>query len=318
IVNGLVGLLASGGSTNHTIHLVAIAEAAGIRINWDDFSELSAVVPLLAKVYPNGQADVNHFQAAGGIPVLMRELLKAGLLHEDVTTIADGGLSRYLEEPWLDGAHLRMRPAAEKSHDTEVLGSIDAPFSPSGGIQLMDGNLGRAIVKTSAVKPEHQVIRAPAAVFRSQHEVVEAFQAGQLERDVIVVVQHQGPAANGMPELHKLTPSLGVLQDKGFKVALVTDGRMSGASGKVTAAIQVSPECAAGGMLARVQDGDPMIVDATTGELRVEVDDATLGAREPAPCPDSEFGVGRELFAGFRQRVRSAEEGASSLIGASA
>ena len=219
---------------------------------------------------------------------------------------------------WLDGARLRYRQGPEKSHDEEVLGSVAKPFSPTGGIQLMDGNLGRAIVKTSAVKPEHRAIRAPAAVFRSQNEVVEAFQAGKLDRDVVVVVQFQGPAANGMPELHKLTPSLGVLQDRGYKVALVTDGRMSGASGKVTAAIQISPECAAGGMLARVRDGDPMIVDATTGELRVEVDEATLAAREPALCPDSTFGVGRELFEGFRARVKGAEEGASSLYGASA
>ncbi|MDX1571451.1 MAG: phosphogluconate dehydratase [Xanthomonadales bacterium] len=313
LVNGVVGLLASGGSTNHTMHLVAIARAAGIQVTWDDFSDLSAIVPLLARVYPNGLADVNHFHAAGGIPVLIRELLSVGLLHEDVTTIAGGGLSAYLQEPWLDGAILKLRPGAAESLDPEILASVDKPFSSTGGIRLVDGNLGRAIVKTSAVKPEHRTVRAPAAVFSSQDAVLDAFKEGKLERDVVVVVQYQGPASNGMPELHKLTPSLAVLQDRGFAVALVTDGRMSGASGKVTAAIQVCPEAKSDGALSRVQDGDMVVVDPENGVLRVEVEDGELAARKPAPAPNSDFGTGRELFASFRNQVTDAEQGAISL-----
>ena len=313
IINGMVGLLSSGGSTNHTMHLVAIARAAGIHINWDDFAALSDVVPLLARVYPNGQADVNHFHAAGGIAVMMRELMHGGLVHDDVTTITGEGLAAYLQEPWLDNGRLAWRPAAQTSQDKAVLADIEAPFSASGGIRLLTGNLGRAIVKVSAVEPEHRTVRAPARVFQSQDDVLTAFQAGELDGDVVVVVQYQGPRANGMPELHKLTPTLGLLQDRGHRVALVTDGRMSGASGKVTAAIQVYPECAAGGALARVRDGDPMIVDAQAGELRVDVDEATLAARAPAAQPDSSFGLGRELFAGFRRECNSAEEGACAI-----
>ncbi len=318
LINGIIGLLASGGSTNHTIHLVAIGRAAGILIDWDDLAELSSAVPLLARIYPNGLADVNHFQAAGGIAVMMRELRAHGLLNEEVTTIAGAGLDAYLEEPWLDGANLKWRSSPDASVDRDVLSSVEEPFDATGGIRLMEGKLGRAIVKVSAVKPEHRVVRAPAAVFQSQDDVLVAFKEGKLERDVVVVVQYQGPAANGMPELHKLTPTLGVLQDRGFRVALVTDGRMSGASGKVTAAIQVSPECLTGGLLAKVRDGDPMVVDAEAGVLEVEVDEAELARREAPPCPDSSWGVGRDLFGGFRERVTSAEEGASALESAAA
>ena len=254
VVNGIVALLATGGSTNHTMHLVAMARAAGIQINWDDFSDLSDVVPLMARLYPNGPADINHFQAAGGVPVLVRELLKAGLLHEDVNTVAGFGLSRYTLEPWLNNGELDWREGAEKSLDNNVIASFEQPFSHHGGTKVLSGNLGRAVMKTSAVPVENQVIEAPAVVFESQHDVMPAFEAGLLDRDCVVVVRHQGPKANGMPELHKLMPPLGVLLDRCFKIALVTDGRLSGASGKVPSAIHVTPEAYDGGLLAKVRE----------------------------------------------------------------
>ncbi len=316
IVNGIVGLLASGGSTNHTIHLVAIARAAGVRIDWDDFAALSAVVPLLARVYPNGHADVNHFHAAGGVQLMIRELLGAGLLHDDVATIAGHGLSRYVQEPYLEDGKLAWRDGATRSHDPEVLRGVADAFDATGGIKVLDGNLGRAIVKSSAVQPQHRRIEAPARVFTDQEAVVAAFKAGELDRDVVVVVTYQGPRANGMPELHRLTPPLGVLLDRGFKVALVTDGRMSGASGKVPAAIQVTPEAQLGGPLCRVRDGDMILLDAEAGYLEVFLSHEALNARAPMHELSelaSNQGFGRELFAPFRHLVGSAESGASPL-----
>ena len=316
LVNGIVGLLASGGSTNHTIHLVAIARAAGLRIDWSDFEELSEAVPLLARVYPNGTADINHFQAAGGVPFMVRELLGAGFLHEDVTTIAGPGLRRYLDEPLLDGEQLSWRAGADRSLDPTVLRGVADPFDASGGLRLLTGNLGRAIIKVSAVDSAHRIIEAPARVFTDQDEVIAAFERDEFRDDVVVVVIGQGPRANGMPELHKLTPLLGVLQDRGLQVALVTDGRMSGASGRVPAAIQVSPEAATGGPLGRLQDGDVVRVDAEAGVLEAEVDDLELAARS-APTTDADkaaWGLGRELFGVFRANARSPEEGGSPLL----
>jgi phosphogluconate dehydratase len=319
LVNGIVGLLATGGSTNHTIHLVAMAHAAGILVNWDDFHELSTVVPLLARIYPNGSADVNHFQAAGGMGFLVRQLLDAGLLHGDVATVAgEGGLARYCDEPYLDDGRLAWRPAPDRSADPAVLRPAADPFSPDGGLKLLSGNLGRAVMKVSAVKPEHQVVEAPAIVFNDQAELMHAFDRGELKRDFVAVVRYQGPRANGMPELHKLTPPLGVLQDQGFKVALVTDGRMSGASGKVPAAIHVTPECLGGGALAKVRTGDVIRVDGRTGVLRVDVADDEL-ARRPADEVDlTEYrhGLGRELFEVFRINASGAEQGAMTYVGA--
>jgi len=317
IVNAIVGLLATGGSTNHTIHLIAMARAAGVLIDWDDFSELSAAVPLLARIYPNGSADVNQFHAAGGMGLLIRELLGAGLLHDDVQTLMGPGLHRYTQEPWLDDGRLVWREGPTTSGDPAVLRPVNDPFSADGGLKLMQGNLGRAVIKTSAVKPEHRVVRAPAVVFRDQQELLDAFARGELARDFVAVLTHQGPRANGMPELHKLTPALGVLQDQGFKVALVTDGRMSGASGKVPAAIHVSPEALDNGPLARVRSGDVIVLDASTGELRAEVDDADWQAR-PSATPDlsdRQHGTGRELFGLFRHQAGSAEAGGSPLLG---
>jgi len=315
LVNGIVGLLATGGSTNHTIHLVAIAQAAGIAINWDDFSELSAVVPLLATIYPNGQADVNHFHAAGGMGFLIGELLDAGLLHGDALTVAGAGLAHYREEPYLDHGVLAWRLAPKQSGDDSVLRPAARPFSPDGGLKLLSGNLGRAVIKVSAVKPEHRVVEAPAIVFNSQEELMAAFDRGELKRDFVAVVRYQGPRANGMPELHKLTPPLGVLQDEGFKVALVTDGRMSGASGKVPAAIHVTPECLAGGPLAKVRNGDAILLDGERGILETRVPDSEWAARQPEPVELSErqHGVGRELFAVFRANAAGAERGAISF-----
>ncbi|MEM1439568.1 MAG: phosphogluconate dehydratase [Pseudomonadota bacterium] len=321
LVNGIVGLLSSGGSTNHTIHLVAMGAAAGIQINWDDLSELSGVTPLLARVYPNGQADVNHFEAAGGIPFMIRELLSAGLLHEDVHTIAGEGLSHYTQEAVLGDPDdngldtVRWQPGRDASMDEDVLRPAADAFAPTGGLKLMQGNLGRAMTKTSAVDPSRHVIEAPVRVFNSQHAVVDAFKAGELDRDVIVVVLYQGPRANGMPELHKLLPPLGVLQDRGFRVALVTDGRMSGASGKVPSAIQVCPEALAGGPLAKLRDGDIVTLDATRGVLEAHVSAETLAAREPAlACdPSHEIGMGRELFAAMRRIASNPEAGGNAL-----
>jgi phosphogluconate dehydratase len=316
VVNGIVGLLATGGSTNHTIHLIAMARAAGVLIDWDDFAELSAVIPLLARVYPNGKADVNHFHAAGGMGFLMRELLAAGLLHGDVKTVVGEGLTAYGQEPWLDNGQLAWRDLPATSGDTSVLRPVSDPFSADGGLRLLQGNLGRSVVKVSAVAPEHRVVRAPAVVVHDQADLLALFNAGQLEKDVVAVVRYQGPRANGMPELHKLTPPLAVLQDKGFKVALVTDGRMSGASGKVPAAIHLSPEALADGPIARVRDGDIITLDCERGVLEAEVDAATFAAR-PVQHPDlahNTRGTGRELFGLFRTHASAAEHGASPLF----
>lgn len=313
LVNAVVALHATGGSTNHTLHLPAIARAAGIQLTWQDMAELSEVVPTLAHVYPNGKADINHFHAAGGTALLIRELLDAGLLHEQVQTVAGPGLRRYTEEPFLDGERLVWRAGAGASLDESILRPAARPFSPEGGLRLMQGNLGRAVMKLSAVAPEHQVVEAPARVFHDQAELAAAFQAGELERDFVAVVRFQGPRCNGMPELHKLTPFLGVLQDRGFKVALVTDGRMSGASGKIPAAIHVCPEAFDGGPLAMVRDGDPIRVDGRSGELRVLVDAAELAARAPLAAPPPAAGCGRELFAFMRASFSTAEQGASAF-----
>ena len=319
IVNACVALLASGGSTNHTLHLVAIARAAGITLTWDDLSDLSAVVPSLAKVYPNGQADVNHFHAAGGIAFLVHTLLRAGLLHEDVRTVAGHGLWHYTTEPRLRGDELSWEEGPKASLDLDVLRPADDPFAPDGGLKLLTGPLGRAVIKTSAVKPEHRVVAAPAIVFDDQHDFLAAFDEGALDgRDFVAVIRYQGPAANGMPELHKLTPALGVLQDRGQRVAIVTDGRMSGASGKVPAAIHVTPEAALGGPLSRVQDGDEITVDALAGTLDLQVDRAELHERPAtgrAPQGPEWTGTGRELFAAFRATVGSADTGASVFPG---
>jgi phosphogluconate dehydratase len=316
IVNAIVGLMATGGSTNHTIHLVAMARAAGIIITWDDFHDISAVVPLLARIYPNGTADVNHFHAAGGMGYLIGELLDAGLLHEDVVTVAGvGGLSRYRQEPWLDENTLSWRDAPKKALDSTILSTTQAPFSTDGGLKLMTGNIGRAVIKISAVKPEHHRVEAPAIVFNDQSEMLAAFDRGELEKDFIAVVRYQGPRANGMPELHKLTPALGALQDKGFKVALVTDGRMSGASGKVPAAIHVTPECAMGGELGKVRTGDRIVLDAEKGILQALVTPAVWQQREveKVDLTPNQYGMGRELFGTFRHNTTGAEEGAVSV-----
>lgn len=315
IVNGIVALLATGGSTNLTMHLVAIARAAGIIINWDDFSDLSAVVPLICRIYPNGQADINQFQAAGGVQLLIRQLLAKGLLHDDVHTVAGFGLSRYTLEPWLDNGQLSWREGAKNSYDLEVIADIDHPFSHHGGTKLLSGNLGRAVMKTSAVPVENQVIEAPAIVFNNQNDIAPRFEAGELDRDCVIVVRFQGPSANGMPELHKLMPPLGVLLDKGYKVALVTDGRLSGASGKVPSAIHVTPEAYNGGLLAKVQDGDLIRVNALTGEIELLVDEQILSARQPyqADLSAERVGCGRELFRALRQHLSGAEEGACSI-----
>jgi len=321
IVNAMVALLATGGSTNHLIHWVAVARSAGILIDWNDFAELAAAVPLLARVSPNGSADVNQFQAAGGPAFVMRELLAAGLMHADVQTVAPGGLAAFTRQPQLadDGAALRWPPLPADSGDETIVRPQSRPFSPSGGLKLLQGNLGRSVIKTSSVPDDRHVIQAPARVFDSQEALLAAFKAGELERDVVVVVRFQGPRANGMPELHKLTPPLAVLQGKGFRVALVTDGRMSGASGKVPAAIHACPEALAGGPLARVRDGDLIRLDADAGTLEVKVDPAPWAAREPSE-PDGTWrephahDLGRELFAGMRRSVGTAEQGAISWL----
>ena len=318
IVNAMAALLATGGSTNHLIHWVAVARAAGIVIDWNDFSELSGVVPLLARVYPNGTADVNQFQAAGGPGFVIRELLDAGLMHEDVLTVREGGLREYTREPvraerglaWAD-----IGPSREES----VVRPAARPFSATGGLKLLAGNLGRAVIKVSAVPEDRHVIEAPARIFDSQEALLAAFQAGELERDAICVVRWQGPQANGMPELHKLTPPLAVLQGRGFRVALVTDGRMSGASGKVPAAIHVVPEAAAGGPLAKLRDGDVVRLDAAAGRLEALVDPADWERRQPATLPPEQarangLGTGRELFAGMRRNALPAEEGACTWL----
>jgi phosphogluconate dehydratase len=324
VANACVALLASGGSTNHTLHLVAIARAAGIVLTWQDLSDLSAVVPLLARVYPNGKADVNHFHAAGGIAFLVHTLLRAGLLHDDVNTVAGRGLWRYTTEPRLavdglgaapDAPGIAWEEGPKASLDTDVLRGVDEPFAADGGLRVLTGPLGTAVIKTSAVADEHRVVTAPARVFDDQADFLAAFAAGELDgRDLVAVIRYQGPAANGMPELHKLTPALGVLQDRGHRVAIVTDGRMSGASGKVPAAIHVTPEAALGGPLARVRDGDLVTVDAVAATLDLEVGADEMAARTStgrAPSGEEWTGTGRELFAGFRATVGAADTGAS-------
>ncbi|WP_073975864.1 phosphogluconate dehydratase [Erythrobacter donghaensis] len=310
IVNAAVGLLATGGSTNHAIHLPAIARAAGVIFDWDDLSELSSAVPLIAQIYPNGSGDVNHFHNAGGMGFVIGELLEAGLAHADILTVARGGFAEYAKEPGLEGEELVWREVGPSGDDT-MLRPVANPFKADGGMRLLQGNLGRACFKTSAVEETRWTVEAPCRVFEDQPSVAAAFRAGELDRDVVVVVRFQGPRANGMPELHKLTPVLGVLQDRGFKVALVTDGRMSGASGKVPAAIHCTPEALGGGPLARLRDGDIVRVSAATGELSTTAD---LDAREPAPDRRAELGTGRELFGMFRRFADSAERGASAML----
>lgn len=312
IVNACVGLLATGGSTNHAIHIPAIARAAGILIDWQDMDELSAAVPLIARVYPNGSGDVNHFHAAGGMGYVIGELLEAGLVHRDILTVGGEDLSAYALEPGLDGDALAWR-AVGSSGDLSMLRPVSDPFLPDGGMRLVQGNLGRATFKTSAVDSERWTIEAPARVFERQEDVAHAFAAGELDRDVVVVVRFQGARANGMPELHKLTPPLGVLQDRGYRVALVTDGRMSGASGKVPAAIHVTPEALGGGPLALLRDGDIVRLCARDGSLSTTAD---LAARTPAVAPQEAQGVGRELFAMFRHHADGAEQGASAMLAA--
>jgi len=315
LVNGIVGLLATGGSTNHTLHIVAIARAAGIVIDWSDFADLSKVVPLIARVYPNGKADVNEFHVAGGTPYVIRELLGAGLLHAQVATAAGADLSPYTRVPFLgDDGRLRYTESPRESRDTSIVRPCSLPFAQTGGLQLLQGNLGRAVIKTSAVAKEHRRVRAKARVFDSQEQVQAAFTRGELNESFIAVVRFQGPRANGMPELHKLTPTLGALQDRGLSVALVTDGRMSGASGKVPAAIHVTPESASGGPLAKVQNGDVILIDADEGVLQIEVDAETWEGRALATLPSTGTeGLGRELFAGLRAHFGEAEHGALSL-----
>lgn len=313
IVNAAVGLLATGGSTNHLLHVPAIARAAGIVIDWEDFDRLSAAVPLIARVYPNGSADVNAFEAAGGMPFVIRELIGSGHLHADILTVSKGGLAAYGKGPALDGDTLAWRDPGDSGDET-ILRPAARPFSPDGGMRILQGNIGRACIKVSAVERERWVVEAPARVFDDQLDVLEAFKAGQLEGDMVVVVRFQGPRANGMPELHKLTPPLGVLQNRGFRVALVTDGRMSGASGKVPCAIHCSPEALLGGAIGLIRDGDMLRVDAVAGTLDALVDPAEWAARTPAAAPPPADGMGRELFGLFRGLADEAEKGASAVL----
>lgn len=314
LVNGLVALLASGGSTNHCIHLIAIARAAGYIMNWDDFDAVSKVVPLIAKVYPNGTADINHFHAAGGTATLFRTLLDAGMMHGDAASCMGTEFDRFVGEPTLSGDTLAWRPPVAQSLDPAILTSVEQPFADEGGVRLLTGNLGRSVIKVSAVAQEHQRVTAPAVVIDDQNALKALFDAGELNRDCIVVVRFQGPAANGMPELHKLTPMLGVLQDRGYSVALVTDGRMSGASGKVPAAIHLTPEASVGGVLAKVMNGDMIALDAQAGTLELLVTEEELSARPIAVAPKVPNTVGRSLFGQARKGVTSAEEGASFIL----
>jgi phosphogluconate dehydratase len=316
LVNGLAGLLATGGSTNHTLHLVAMAKAAGITLTWEDFDDLSRVTPLIARVYPNGSEDVNAFHAAGGMAFVVRQLLDGGLAHEDVTTVAGQSLRLYQREPFLQDGALVWREGAAQSLARDILRPVDDPFDAEGGLRILTGALGRAVVKTSAVKPENQVIEAPAICFDDQEQLLAAFQRGELDRDFVAVVRFQGPRANGMPELHSLTPTLSVLLDRGRKVALVTDGRMSGASGKVSSAIHVTPEAAAGGPIALVRDGDIIRLDPRAGRLTIKLDERELMSRTPAKAPSPVFGYGRELFGWARAAAGPADEGASALFAA--
>ena len=317
IINAVIGLLATGGSTNHTMHLIAIARASGITLNWDDFDKLSKVIPQLTKIYPNGPADVNHFHAAGGMGVLIAELLKAGLLHEDILTVAnEKGMNSYTQEPKLHDDKLTWEACPKESLDKEVIASVEKPFATGGGLHVMKGNLGRGVAKLSAVSEKHQIVEAPAVVFDDQDDFLIAFKKDELEKDFIAVIRFQGPRANGMPELHKLTPPLGVLQDKGFKVALVTDGRMSGASGKVPSAIHLCPECEMGGPLAKVLDGDIISLNLQTGDVNALVNEIEFDARTPLPnrANNHHYGQGREMFGGFRLGASTAETGASNLF----
>ncbi|EFO30859.1 phosphogluconate dehydratase [Roseibium sp. TrichSKD4] len=314
IVNGVVGLHTTGGSTNHTMHLVAMAAAAGIKLTWDDISDLSDNTPLLARVYPNGKADVNHFQAAGGLGFVIRELLSEGYLHRDVKTVYGSDLSAYTVEAQLDGeGNITRQAVPEKSGDETVVAPISKPFQTTGGLQMLSGNIGKAVIKISAVAEDRHIIEAPARVFHTQEDFLKAFSNKEITGDIAAVVRFQGPKACGMPELHKLTPCLGILQDRGHKVALITDGRMSGASGKVPAAIHVTPEAADGGAIAKIKDGDMIRVDAKTGKLEVLVDADEFAARPlaSATLDDHQTGVGRDLFATFRQAVGTADTGAS-------
>jgi phosphogluconate dehydratase len=306
-------LHATGGSTNHTLHLVAIAAAAGLQVTWQDMSDLSEVVPLLARVYPNGVADVNHFHSAGGMGFLIRELLESGHLHEDVKTVFGGGLASYTVEAKYVDDQLSFTPSPAESGNTKILTPVKEAFSKNGGLKLLTGNLGKSVIKVSAVKPEHRVIEAPVRVFHSQQGLQAAYKAGELNHDMVAVVRFAGPKAIGMPELHNLTPALAVLQGRGFKVALVTDGRMSGASGKVPAAIHVTPEAIDGGPIAKLRDGDVVRLDADTGTLTFLGDEAEFMSRTPATEDQrrEHFGMGRELFAGFRAMVGTADHGAS-------
>jgi phosphogluconate dehydratase len=317
VVNAIVGVLATGGSTNQTMHLVAVARAAGIRINWDDFSDLSKVVPLLARIYPNGPGDINTFQDAGGMAALITELLEGGFLHSNVPTVAGSGLEDYVRKPILDKGALAWKAEAERSADLSVIASVQEPFSASGGLKVLSGNLGRAVIKVSAlVDGADTVVEAPAVVFHTQEELLTAFQEGRLYRSFIAVVRFQGPQATGMPELHKLVTPLAVVMDHGHQVAMVTDGRLSGASGKVPAAIHVTPEALCGGMLAKVQDGDLIRLDVGTGRLDLLLDEAVIAAREYADpgLKKARYGSGRQIFAPLRSNLLSAEEGASSLF----
>ncbi len=314
IINGMVGLLATGGSTNHAMHIVAIARAAGVQINWQDLSDLSDIIPLMCHIYPNGLADVNGFHAAGGMGYLIRELRSAGLVHDDVKTImGKNGLAPYCLEPGLEDGKLVWNETPKDSLDDSVLRPANKAFSPTGGMKLLTGNMGRCVIKTSAVKEKHRKVKAPAVVFHTQEALQEAFKKGELNKDLVAVVRFQGPRANGMPELHKLTPGLGVLQDRGYQVALVTDGRMSGASGKIPAAIHLTPEALDGGPIALVRDGDIIEVDAESGKLELLVDEAELKSRKPveADLTLNHEGTGRELFAPLRRTVGLAEEGAT-------
>ena len=319
IVNGIVGLMATGGSTNHTLHLVAMARAAGVVITWDDLAVISSFTPLLTRIYPNGSADVNHFHAAGGMGFLIRELLDAGLLHDDVTTVMGKGLRAHAAEPWLSDGELAWRAPPAASLDEDVLRSVANPFATEGGLKVLAGGLGRSVIKVSSVAPERRSVSAPAIIFHDQNDFLAAFKRGELEKDFVAVVRFQGPRANGMPELHSLSPALSVLQNKGFKVALVTDGRMSGASGTTPAAIHLTPEAADGGPIAKLRDGDLIHLDAETGRLDIDVAPEEFAARSPALLSNAQqaenaFGLGRELFTSFRQRVGPAELGATVLF----
>lgn len=317
IVNGCVALLATGGSTNHTMHLVAIAKAAGITLTWQDLSDLSAVVPLMARIYPNGKADVNHFHAAGGLGFVIGSLLDAGLMHEDVKTVAGQGLRRYTQEPKLDGDGVMWQDGTRMSHDDTVLRGANEPFSADGGLKMLTGPIGKCVIKTSALAPEHRVVTGPARVFDDQADFLEAFDAGLLDGDFVAVLRYQGPKANGMPELHKLTPALGILQDKGRSVALITDGRMSGASGKVAAAIHLTPEAASGGPIAKILDGDIITLDSLGGTLSIDVPLDEFEARPVtgrALDKDEWSSTGRDLFSGMRTLVGPADEGAMFVM----